>query len=84
MIVASFAVVQLREAVAEKFAVPIAGVCLIFSGKILKDADSLAKHGTRRDIVEILINRAFVSTRQGIKDGMAIHLVIKSQPKVQN
>jgi len=48
--------------VAEKFGSPFEQLCLIFAGKILKDADSLKQHN--------------------IKDGMTVHLVIKSANRV--
>ena len=47
---------------AEKFGSPFEQLCLIFAGKILKDADSLKQHN--------------------IKDGMTVHLVIKSANRV--
>ncbi len=53
---------QVRDEVAKAFDAAVERVCLIFAGKILKDADSLKDHG--------------------IKDGLTIHLVIKSATRV--
>ncbi|XP_062517411.1 ubiquilin-4-like [Corticium candelabrum] len=52
---------QLRDAVSSKFNISLDKICLIFGGKILKDEDTIEKHGLR--------------------DGIAIHLVIKAQSK---
>lgn len=49
---------EFKELVSKKFNAPEEQLCLIFAGKILKDADTLAQHG--------------------IKDGLTVHLVIKS------
>ncbi|GMT28080.1 hypothetical protein PFISCL1PPCAC_19377, partial [Pristionchus fissidentatus] len=49
-----------KQALVEKTGNPVEKHTLIFSGKILKDADTLAQHS--------------------IKDGMAIHLVIRTAP----
>lgn len=53
---------QFKELVSKKFNAPEEQLCLIFAGKILKDADTLAQHG--------------------IKDGLTVHLVIKSANRV--
>ncbi len=49
---------QLKDAIGKKFSKANEQLCLIFSGKILKDQDTLAQHG--------------------IKDGVTVHLVIKT------
>lgn len=54
---------ELKEVVSKAFNTAVEQVCLIFAGKILKDADTLAQHG--------------------IKDGLTVHLVIKSVNKTQ-
>ncbi|XP_041649855.1 ubiquilin-4 [Cheilinus undulatus] len=52
---------QFRQEVSKKFQAKEEQLVLIFTGKILKDADTLSQHG--------------------IKDGMTVHLVIKTVPK---
>ena len=52
----------MKEVVGKAFGTAVEQVCLIFAGKILKDADTLQQHG--------------------IKDGLTVHLVIKSVNKV--
>ncbi|KAK3606281.1 hypothetical protein CHS0354_037958 [Potamilus streckersoni] len=52
---------ELKEQVGKKFSATQEQLCLIFAGKILKDADTLKQHG--------------------IKDGLTVHLVIKSANK---
>ncbi|XP_049438801.1 ubiquilin-1-like [Epinephelus fuscoguttatus] len=54
-------VLQFRQEVSKKFNAQQDQLVLIFTGKILKDADTLKQHG--------------------IKDGLTVHLVIKSAPK---
>ncbi|XP_060067216.1 ubiquilin-1-like [Ylistrum balloti] len=54
---------EFREIVAKQFSSPCEQLCLIFAGKILKDADTLEQHG--------------------IKDGLTVHLVIKSANRSQ-
>ncbi|KAK2164810.1 hypothetical protein LSH36_58g01003 [Paralvinella palmiformis] len=54
---------ELKEVVGKAFGTAVEQVCLIFAGKILKDADTLQQHG--------------------IKDGLTVHLVIKSVNKTQ-
>ncbi|XP_057308497.1 ubiquilin-1-like [Hydractinia symbiolongicarpus] len=54
---------ELREVIHNKFEAPVEQLCLIFAGRILKDADTVKS--------------------EGIKDGITIHLVIKSQNKAQ-
>ncbi|XP_033749151.1 ubiquilin-1-like [Pecten maximus] len=54
---------EFREIVAKQFSAPCEQLCLIFAGKILKDADTLEQHG--------------------IKDGLTVHLVIKSANRSQ-
>ncbi|KAL3865889.1 hypothetical protein ACJMK2_043237 [Sinanodonta woodiana] len=55
---------ELKEQVAKKFSASQEQLCLIFAGKILKDADTLKQHG--------------------IKDGLTVHLVIKSANKAHD
>ncbi|XP_028398994.1 ubiquilin-1-like [Dendronephthya gigantea] len=55
---------EFKEKISPKFNdTPVAQLCLIFAGKILKDEDNLEQHG--------------------IKDGLTVHLVIKSANKAQ-
>lgn len=54
-------VAEFKELVAKKFSADVEQLCLIFAGRILKDAETLAS--------------------QNIKDGLTIHLVIKSTPR---
>ena len=51
---------QLKDEVGKKFEKANEQLCLIFSGKILKDQDTLTQHG--------------------IKNGVTVHLVIKTKP----
>ncbi|KAL8590892.1 hypothetical protein ACOMHN_047012 [Nucella lapillus] len=51
---------DLKEAVSRCFGSPLEQLCLIFAGKILKDAETLEQHS--------------------IKDGLTVHLVIKTKP----
>ncbi len=50
---------QLKEEVSKQFGTPVEQLCLIFAGKILKEAEKLSQHG--------------------IKDGLTVHLVIKTR-----
>ncbi|XP_072050623.1 ubiquilin-1-like [Amphiura filiformis] len=54
---------EFKEEISKKFNVPIEQLCLIFAGKILKDAETLEQHS--------------------IKDGLTVHLVIRSANKAQ-
>ncbi|XP_069138889.1 ubiquilin-1-like [Argopecten irradians] len=54
---------EFRDMVAKRFSAPCEQLCLIFAGKILKDADTLEQHG--------------------IKNGLTVHLVIKSANRSQ-
>ena len=46
---------QLREEVAKKFETGLTTVCLIFAGKILKDAETLEQHGIKDGITVHLV-----------------------------
>ncbi|XP_071054787.1 ubiquilin-1 [Onthophagus taurus] len=54
-------VAEFKESVSKKFNADVEQLCLIFAGRILKDAETLVS--------------------QNIKDGLTIHLVIKSNPR---
>ncbi|XP_033120630.1 ubiquilin-1-like [Anneissia japonica] len=55
---------EFKDEVSKKFNnTPVEQLCLIFAGKILKDTDTIVKHG--------------------IKDGLTVHLVIRSANKAQ-
>ncbi|KAK2564687.1 Ubiquilin-1 [Acropora cervicornis] len=55
---ASATILEFKELVSSKFNAPVPQLCLIFAGRILKDAETLASYS--------------------IKDGLTVHLVIKS------
>uniref|UniRef100_A0A0N5B0P5 Ubiquilin n=1 Tax=Syphacia muris TaxID=451379 RepID=A0A0N5B0P5_9BILA len=52
---------KVKSILSEKINQPVEKLCLIFSGKILKDHETIEQHS--------------------IKDGMAIHLVVRQHPK---
>ncbi len=64
----------MKELLPEKVNAPVDRLCLIFSGKILKDHETLAKNGIYFGVILIYI--LFLA----ITDGLAIHLVIRSAP----
>ncbi|XP_015773290.1 PREDICTED: ubiquilin-1-like [Acropora digitifera] len=59
---ASATILEFKELVSSKFNAPVPQLCLIFAGRILKDAETLASYS--------------------IKDGLTVHLVIKSDNRV--
>ncbi|XP_044183161.1 ubiquilin-1-like isoform X1 [Acropora millepora] len=60
---ASATILEFKELVSSKFNAPVPQLCLIFAGRILKDAETLASYS--------------------IKDGLTVHLVIKSDNRAQ-
>uniref|UniRef100_F1L1M5 Ubiquilin n=1 Tax=Ascaris suum TaxID=6253 RepID=F1L1M5_ASCSU len=57
-------IAKIKSVLSEKLNQPIEKLCLIFSGKILKDHETIDQHS--------------------IKDGMAIHLVVRQNPRPSN
>jgi hypothetical protein len=62
--------------VANEFSTSIDQICLIYSGKILKDDEDLKKHG----IIKVFywFQVTFFLFLIAIKDGVTIHLVIRA------
>ncbi len=65
----------MKEVVANEFSTAIDQICLIYSGKILKDDEDLNKHG----MISIIKNSEFrIFLSIDIKDGVTLHLVIRA------
>ena len=76
---------QLKDLVAREFNTSLEQLCLIYSGKILKDDEDLKKHGKNagKFRVRVVWRVFFVRLRLDIKDGVTIHLVIRA-PKTES
>ena len=70
---------QFKESLSKELSVEIGSLCLIFAGRILKDAETLKFYGTAR-VNQIGQFSCLVFV--GIKDGVTVHLVVKSTGKV--
>ena len=80
---------QFKEAVSSKFGSPVSLLCLIFAGRILKDEETLASyckctlcHSCFFLVLSRQINMGY-SWILAIKDGLTVHLVIKSDNRVR-
>lgn len=65
----------MKDIVASEFSTSIDQICLIYSGKILKDDEDLKKHGMWQMKLTLQILNVWSID---IKDGVTIHLVIRA------
>jgi ABC-type phosphate transport system substrate-binding protein len=63
--------------VADVFSTSNDQICLIYSGKILKDDEDLKKHGMKERF-QLFSNLFYLLLFIDIKDGVTIHLVIRA------
>ena len=85
---------QFKELVSAKFNAPVSQLCLIFAGRILKDGDTLESYcklysvvpwknvNFELKVVVLCCLNILLGWFAAIKDGLTVHLVIKSDNRV--